>query len=211
MTRARAVLQRITQLEAVVARAELDRDLRQVLAELELVSAGTIYSYNPVGTKTGFSSSLPVSGDASPPHIHYRQIYNAQNDDWGRRQVIKQARDALDKLKRRTIPDGWTEKPEDTDDRTERLLRLGEGVPLHEAAMRLNCAPSELRQLRKDAKRDVYLGEKLPDQTARTDREDLATRARQLKQQNPRMSNREIGRKLNVSHVTIATYLAKSA
>ena len=136
----------------------LDRRARQVFAELEISSNGRIYSYQPIGSKGGFSSSEPRTGDPDPPFIVYRRAYEVCVDDSGRLAVIEAAEAALKALRVRTVPEGFKVREEAPIERIERLLHRGEGIPLQEAAFRLNCAPSELLRLRKNAGRDGHLG-----------------------------------------------------
>lgn len=191
-------------------RADQDHRMRQVLGKLEVTSCGTIYSYSPIGTQSGFSSGLPVSGDHDPPHVMFRRVYEVQRDGWGREQVIGQAQRALDALTKRTLPAGFTERPETIDERRARLLDKGRGLTVREAAFRLNCSERELLRLRRDEGLSPEDGSELDAAPTRAEtRDGRAARARELKQRNPRMSNRQIAAAIGVSHVSVAVYLSE--
>ena len=138
----------------------LDARMRQILAELEIVSAGRIYSYQPIGSKGGFSGSEPRTGDPDPPFVLFRRVYAACVDDSGREAVIRAAEYELRSLKVRTVPAGFKIVEESPIQRADRLLAEGRGLPLQEAAYRLNCAPSELQRIRRNNNCD-HLGYEL--------------------------------------------------
>lgn len=77
----------------------LTREERQLIAELELVSNGTTQSYNPVGTKTGFTGSAPPSTDA--PHTKCKQALEQAGDDMLKRaDILDWYRDELSSLRK---------------------------------------------------------------------------------------------------------------
>jgi hypothetical protein len=99
----------------MIAREALDAQMRQVLAELAMVSNGRITAYNSAGGGDNDDSVLPPTGDDSPPHLHWARRYGEPfhsctqdcghrerpaTDDDERQAVLEEARDDLQKARR---------------------------------------------------------------------------------------------------------------
>lgn len=190
-------------------RRDLDRQMRGVVTRLALTSNGITPAYSPVASKAGHGSKPPASGDPRPPHLHFAHVYAEQTDDVGGEQVLGQARRELEQLTRRVVPAGHSERGETPDERRERLLSKGAGIPLNEAAAALNCSPRELSRERKADGRDTYEGRPLPDQpTARQSRDDRAQRAREMRQRGLNLS--QIAAILRVDRATVRADLRRA-
>lgn len=195
---------------------DMAAEMRAVLAKLEVVSHGTTSSYSVVSSKGGFGDreggdGRPPGGMTRPPHEHWAAEWNAAKDDAGRLAALEGATDELDGLTRRTLPDGFQEKPELPHERTGRILHSGDGVPLQEAATRLNVAPRELVRIRRAAGRDPYTGTAIETTTSADDRNTRRQRVRDLKDRHPGMSNRQIADVVGCDHKTVAADLERSA
>lgn len=118
----------------------LDREIRQVLAELELISHGTTASYNPGG---GHNDPLYPPGEMLPPHLDYRRRYQRCWTDYQRRNVIDAARKELDRIKRTPAKPVLPFK--------QRILTEWEGHGDTEVAQVTNTPRSTIRLWRKQA------------------------------------------------------------
>lgn len=88
----------------------MNQQMRQVLAELELVSHGSTQSWNSDG-RGGLERLFPP-GELFPPHVHYRHLWDRATSDDGRAGVYREARAALKEITRRdpTKPKGLGER-----------------------------------------------------------------------------------------------------
>lgn len=145
----------------------LKREMRQVLAELELTSNGvtsaprlTVAAVAPragdrVPSSTpSFESSAPVSGDAYPPHLHYRWMWNQAETNDDRRHALDQARAKLRQL-RISPPPG---EGESIDDRNRRMLDDHEDFAAKDVAIAMRMSETEVRKVRMANGRDPELG-----------------------------------------------------
>lgn len=189
--------------------------MRDVLAKLEAVSYGTTQGFEPIASKGGFGdrdggTGHPPGGSLKPAHEMYANAWNEATTDEQRQAVFDEARSELDRTTRRTVPESFTEKPELPHERVARLLKLGEGIPLNEAAYRLRCSPSELRDVRNTAGRDAQTGRLLPERPSqRLKREERQARVRELADRG--LSARQIGQIIQCHHTTVAADLRKAA
>jgi hypothetical protein len=120
----------------------LDRQARQVLAELELTSTTAARAFVPVVSSSS-PDSMPPTGDASPAD-HWREKFIAATDERELSRLVEQAHRELRHLRRRTFPAGtWR----DRDDLLERVLGAV-GVEPEAIALALRCTPTMVRRLR---------------------------------------------------------------
>lgn len=126
---------------------------RKTLIDLELVSNGTISSYQPIG-RFGAGGRDPVTGDDNPPHLHYRDEWSSARTDEQRRRVEQDAADELKRLTRRLAPlKGFREIT-----LKEQVLEHP-GHPAELVARKFGCLDRQVRQIRRDAGLDGDLGE----------------------------------------------------
>ena len=180
----------------------LPREAREVLARLELVSNGCIYSYAPVASKGGFSGSEPVSGDRHPPHIVYREEFERATEDEFPG-VLSRAQAELASLTRRSAP----VRLETVQQRDRRMISEGAGFTVLEVATRFRCGPKDVRRVRRQAGRDTETGNAVLPVVAVDKRE----KVRELKARHPGMSNRQIAQFVSVDHKTVAAWLKAAA
>lgn len=181
--------------------AELDRRMCQVLAELEVISAGTIYSYAVIAAGGSFGSQDPRSGDAFPPHLKFAADYNRAKGDQVRASVIEEAEEVRDNL-RKTPPPADPSKLETPDQLRRRIADDFEGVEAFMVAHTTGAKVSEVRKARKDAGRDPDRGYQIlvsPDAMPAH-----ARRERVAKHLNEGMTIRGIALLLGVSPPTIS-------
>lgn len=184
------------------ARQAQDQTIRQILLDLEMVSNGTIYSYAPVGSKTGFSGSPPTSGDHDPAHVRYRVEYNRADTDQRRDSVIRLARGELESLTC-TAPAPTELKPETKDERDKRILKFGTGLGAQQVATTLRVPVSEVKRARREAGQDPETGERLPDTPEGLSDLEKRRKAVEMKQRHPNASFRLIGDRVGLDHKTV--------
>jgi hypothetical protein len=133
----------------------LAQQARQLLAELALVSSGSITTYAPTG-RSGAGPRGPSTGDQWPAHHQLLdRIANATSArdveealEWGRKEL-----NAL-----RRAPENPAVQGETPAERAARLVRDGEGLSPSEAATRLAVPTRELIAARAAADRDPWDG-----------------------------------------------------
>lgn len=178
----------------------LTRDIRQVLAELELISHGTITNYNP-------SMSIGEKADPRPPggsgaeHIFWRHRYEQASTDDGRRKVIREAREELDKLRRQEP--STRSAGETTLERNVRIVKEGEGFSARQVAIHFNCGERDVRKARMAAGREPELGKQVSSRP-----QEKAEKARELIGQG--VSTREASRILEVGQTQIMRWIRDS-
>lgn len=120
----------------------MERNARQVLAELELTSITPARAFVPLVTSSHPDSAPPTGGRS--PADHWRDRFLAATDERELARLITQAENELRHLRRRTFPAGtW----KDRDDLIDRVLGA-EGVPPESIALALRCTPTMVRRLR---------------------------------------------------------------
>lgn len=174
-----------------------DRQARQILADLELISHGTITAYNSSGGH-GNSARVIPPGEAFPPHLEYRRRYAECETDEQRDQVIKDAQSELEAIRRRPLlaPAGLS----DAEVLEARVLELT-GWVANEIARSLHCTVGQVRRIRTNAGRDGQTGEVLDLSAA--DRSDLAARMKSEQ----RLSQSEIAKRMGISEATVSRLL----
>lgn len=127
----------------------MNRDARQVLAELELISHGKSASYNSSGA--GETTAVLPQGEARPPHEYWRREFEAASpsDLPG---LIRDARSELDAWKRRQAPvaDAWDER--------KAILEDGEGFSADVVARRFQRSVTYVMKLRRADDREAEFG-----------------------------------------------------
>jgi hypothetical protein len=123
--------------------------VRQLAAELEMLSAGSTTSWNPAGGQ-GIPDSRPPSGDSNPPHLMMLAEWDKKGDvclhKW------------LDELKRwrghgKARPLGKSER--------EIVLEDGEGHSPKDVADRFRLTPTTVRKWRLEDGRNVDTGRRV--------------------------------------------------
>lgn len=173
------------------------RDMRQVLAELELTSNGVTSRLDGSGGGV-LGSRPPVTGDWDPPHLRFRRMWEEARTDDERARVLAEARRELHDLTRpKPRPRGETEAERDA-----RLLEH-EGWSAKEVALAFRMTESQVRKVRLGHGRDPEWGqvEPLLPMPAGT-REERRERARLLRDKY-RLSSRRIAEILCVDHSTV--------
>lgn len=158
----------------VAARVELDNRICQVLAKLEVVSAGTIYSYSVIAAGGSFGSQEPRSGDSHPPHLEYARRYNEAKGDAERGKVIEDAEAVLSNLTKTPAPKDPS-KLETPEQLRQRIVDDFTEVEAFIVALKTGASVSDVRKARKDAGRDPDRGYQLnvsPDAMTAVDRRD---------------------------------------
>lgn len=169
--------------------------VRQILAELELISHGSTQSWNSAGGHGESTAVLPY-GESNPPHVYLRELYVAQTTDPGRARVVTRItlalREARGQIDRSHVV-GETREHEDA-----RMIKQGEGFTPEEVANRFNCTPSRVRRARLAAGRSQDTGKAI--HTA-TDADDGRIEALRMKDQG--MSVRQIAMVLSQPKSTV--------
>ena len=125
----------------------LDSEMRGVLARLELISHGSVQAWNPAGGR-GRQDALYPPGDPRPPHIVFRELYDAAGSDEKRRGVIGAARAELESWTRRTARVEASVSLEDL------IIEKGVGWDAESVALSLRCNVRRVRKTRRERARD---------------------------------------------------------
>lgn len=157
----------------------LEREMRQVLAKLEMTSCGrtgaprlTVAAIPPrPGEKTpsttpSFGSADPTTGDPNPPHLLFRSLWQRAVDNADRRRLLDEMETKLRSLTHAPPPPRDL-REETLDERNERLLTEGADFPAEAVAIKFRITPREVRRVRVQNARDpewgrVDLARKLP-------------------------------------------------
>lgn len=129
----------------------VDREMRQVCAELELLSHGKVTAYNSSGR--GESYAVVPQGEANPPHIEFAARYEQEQDDDRRRRVLEEARRYLQDWKKRATP-----VEDDGTGEADWIIEDGKGSTPDDVASRFKTTPTRVRKLRKDRGLDTETG-----------------------------------------------------
>lgn len=152
-------------------RAELDRQMRDVLAQIETCSHVPAAGWGPKGRSR---SSDEHPGGGRPPgdtgHTRFAHAYGppfseATNAYWqartdeDRQRVLDEARAELAHIR------GQTERPrvagETSEQRNRRIVTEGEGFTVREVAIRFRCGERDVRRARTEADREPELGHEI--------------------------------------------------
>lgn len=176
----------------------IPRHVRQLLAELELISHGSTQSWNSAGGHGDSEQALPY-GESNPPHLWLRALYLEHRSLW----VVTLMRDALREAHGqvdRSHVVGETREQEDN-----RILQT-KGTA-DEVALRFNCTKTRVRRLRL-AKGHDEMGYKvevgLPDV-------ELLPAAEAVRMAGNGMSERQIAFALGEHRTTVTRWLKRAA
>ncbi len=109
---------------------QLPREARQVLLELELVSAGPVQSMDAEGGRSTDRPARPSGPSAqhdAVPHLYWRRLM--MQEPHRLQEHIQGAQEALERLLK--APEPVEAVPEPREDMEGRALREGEGFPVH--------------------------------------------------------------------------------
>lgn len=200
-------------------RADLDREMREVLSALNLFSHVQAMGYEPTGR--GRSSDEPLGGSRPPgdiDHVVFAREYGPPFHEPTRRypgartntrraQVLENAKEELKQLRGKHA----RRQPaaESLAARNERMVREGEGWTVREVAIHFRCGENEVRRARKDAGREPDLGALLETEGELSVSE-RRRRAHELREQH-NLPLSAIARKLGVDKATISRDLRRVA
>ena len=142
----------------------VDREMRSVLAQLELLSHGKAMNWNP--TARGESDDARPFGEQHPPHEVFRKRW-IEAPAHKRPDVLREAREALDTWK----GVGRAQQAQEWDEEAW-ILKDGEGFEAVEVARRFNTSAERVRKLRLKHGRCGEFGKPYvePEQVDRTER-----------------------------------------
>lgn len=173
-TKGRKALMRARTAEAEGEDVPVERELRRVLADLEVTSCGITATTDGNGGGS-FSSAPPKSGDWDPPHIRFRREWEAirgrclwriglASDDDARRAVVLRARGETEALLERATRElreiqhsQAREATETEGQRTRRILERA-GDPARDVAVYMRMTEPQVRRTRILHGRDPELG-----------------------------------------------------
>lgn len=150
---------------------DLDQQMRQVLAELELLPHGKCASYNSSGggdsasdldwrevTEDDLDAIIKAGtpqGESRPPHLIYRERYErAKEDDLDDEQIGVHRRAKVIAAARRALMEVRTQtkrveiKPETDAQFTARIIKEGEGWSIKDTANYMKCTETRVRRAR---------------------------------------------------------------
>lgn len=138
--------------------AELTREARQVLAEMELISYGKVSSWNSSGGKGEKENPVP-QGDANPLHEIWRDRFERCKPLDLAYEVIL-AREELDAIRRRdTSSEAPAEEPRVAWE--ARLIEEGEGYEARHVATSFMTGVKDVTRIRRAHGRDPNDGREL--------------------------------------------------
>lgn len=120
----------------------LDERMRQVLAELELVSHGTTAKWNTAGG--GENDALLPPGEPDPPHLFYRDRYQVAEGDDQRTRVLDAAIEALEGHRKSRRIEVQEETASEFNRRARRLI--ADGWTVEEVALHTRSTPTRVRR-----------------------------------------------------------------
>lgn len=145
---------------ATIASQELAQRARQTIIDLAMTACGKGGAYQPSGSSE-FGERPPTSGDPNPPHIILTRRIASADTEYAIQAAVRWGETELERLRHQ--PAAFTERPETERERHKRIVGSGKGWTIHEVASALKVAPSEVRQARIAAGRDVATGEFIPE------------------------------------------------
>lgn len=141
--------------------SEHDKPMALILFKLELLSFGATQSFN----KSGGGSSDPTDRMVTavlrlrevserPLHLHYRDLYNRQHSDIGRKAVYEEAESAWSTaVKREAAP-----TDENAMSFEDVVLEDGKGWSAEDVAQHFRIDPAFVRRIRERHKRSMESG-----------------------------------------------------
>lgn len=140
---------------------ELETRMRDVLLQLALTSNGRTAAYDSSGGGTPDYVLVDDDGrgkldPADAPHLRYAMEWDAAEDDSQRAEVLKRARDELDRIRRSHADPTAVESKEERD---RRIVKEGRGFPAAEVAISIRCGITDVHKARAAAGVDLEFGE----------------------------------------------------
>lgn len=135
---------------------EVDREMRQVLLQLELTSNGATLNYE--GSSSGGyygSDAIPALGEHDAPHLFWARMYARADTRDGRARVLELARSELKDIMRSR---GDPSKEETKEALAARIVEHGEGEPVDVVAVWARCTVTFVRTARREAGREEERG-----------------------------------------------------
>jgi hypothetical protein len=129
----------------------MDREFRQVLLELELLSHGKAMSWNP--TSRGESDDPRPFGESRPAHEEYAELFRQARTEEDCHAVLVDAREYLEQWRGRNRAQEVQEWDEE-----RWIIEDGEGFEAVEVARRFNTNVGRVRKLRLKEGRDGEFG-----------------------------------------------------
>jgi hypothetical protein len=133
----------------------------EVLLQLALTSNGRTAAYDSSGGGEADYVLVDDNGrarldPADAPHLLYAAAWDAAGDDEERRQVLEEAKDTLDRIRRSHADPTVAETKEERD---RRIIKEGKGWPASEVAIHIRCGVTDVHKARAAAGLDVEFGE----------------------------------------------------
>lgn len=181
---------------------QLDAEMRQLLAEMTLLSYGRTSNWDPKsnGGKPG-AVILSSRMTGSILHDYWAQRYADQRNDRGRREVVDAAREELQEVRvQRERPVGETDAQ-----KRKRCVRDCRGMPAGEAATAMRESTRWVMSARKEQALDPSYGEEIVLIT-----EDWVQVAREMRERHS-VSFRVIGQRVGKDAATVMRALRRVA
>lgn len=144
----------------ILEQADLAREMRSILARMEMLAHGGVTNYQPTGAGSG-ADTKPPTGESKPPHEHWKRRWDlaVERDEeteqreaapitTQRKRVIEKAQADLDSYRKRTegVVVGETEE-----ELERRIIVKGKGWSVSDVAQYFRCTPKFVRKARKKA------------------------------------------------------------
>lgn len=190
-------------------RVSLQTRMRDVLLQLALTSNGRTVSYDASATGTIDWTLVDDQGRGKlgiddAPHLTFAKLWDRAQDDQQRQAVLKDATDVLAKIRRSS---GDPSKEETLQDRDQRIVTNGEGLPAREVAVWARCGVRDVQRARRADGRDTELGHRTRDSHDLNSEQRTAEITRLSIEHN--MNARQIAHSLGVSYSTVLRSLGR--
>lgn len=142
--------------------SELHQAIRQVLANLELTSNGSVQAWNASGGHSGEPDDKVVNLVIHPPiapHHHYRFLFTQATSIDECEQLLTEAQAELASIRRRTSPN--VAHLTDREILDDRIINEGHGCSPADVALALFCTPRRVQQVRIRDGRNPLTGHKI--------------------------------------------------
>jgi DNA-directed RNA polymerase specialized sigma24 family protein len=133
---------------------DLPLEMRQVLAELELLSHGSTQSFAAAPGAGSDKSYGRPPGDEHPPHLHWRNQWKRASDEDRRSEVLRHAKADL-AAHRKGDMSRVQVMVESRDELEKRVVREGKGWSVQETALHCRVTPTFVRKARLRAAADA--------------------------------------------------------
>jgi hypothetical protein len=187
---------------------ELEIRMRDVLLQLAMTSNGRTTTLDSSGVGTADYVLVDDSGRAKlargdAPHLTFAELWDLADDDHGREQVLKRAKDELDHI-RKSHADPT--KIETKDQLSTRIVREGAGFPAKDVAIAMRTGVTVVWKARQAVGRDIEFGELLRG-GRELSLEEQKIEVIRLKRTG--LSQRQIALRLNITHASVRYVLAR--